>query len=681
MSARLIAVILLAASLAAPASERSMGNLRELPSTASQARTPGRMMRNVVSLPSSVDLSSSFPAPMNQGFIGSCVSWSSGYAVKSYYEKIDHGWAMDSDSQKFCANFLYNQVNGGRDGGSYVSDNFLILATRGCAPLSAQPYSWSDFYTWPTAAQCASALDYRNGLVSGQPYAWVPRTNLTAIKEKLADGTPLVMTMCVDRAWDYLGAAKNYVWHPNKADIRGWHAITVVGYDNAVTDGAGHVGALKIQNSWGRDWGNGGRAYVAYSALSTTSVGSAFYFGADRRNYASTIKGRVTVSHPKRGSVTITAGVGSASAPAWSYRFYDAMNLMDATHANVDTTIDLSAAASYWPPTEAQPWWIKVGDAHSDGSTGSLTAFSVAQGATTFASATTLPLSIPDGSNALVRITGVPPTVTAPVISSPLTASAVVGRAFTYRIVASNSPTSYAAAPLPAGLSVNTSTGVISGVTGAVLTMNVTITATNSAGSASATLALSSVSPAPVISSATNASATVGNRFAFRVTAENSPTSFSANNLPSGLKLNAITGDITGTPKSAGSYTVKLTARNATGSGTMSLKIKVAGKATRASVIGSTVSVAATADSAFVYQMTASKSPRSYSAVGLPDGLSINPATGRVSGTPTMPGVYNVKISAVNKYGTTVTMMILKVNAVSAIQRTAMINSPNHNEL
>ena len=50
-----------------------------------------------------------------------------------------------------------------------------------------------------------------------------------------------------------------------------------------------------------------------------------------------------------------------------------------------------------------------------------------------------------------------------PVITSATSASGIAGSAFSYQITASNSPTSYGATGLPPGLTVNTSTGLISG--------------------------------------------------------------------------------------------------------------------------------------------------------------------------------------------------------------------------
>ena len=80
---------------------------------------------------------------------------------------------------------------------------------------------------------------------------------------------------------------------------------------------------------------------------------------------------------------------------------------------------------------------------------------------------------------------GAPPSIT-----SPLASSATVGIAYSYQITATNSPTGFNAAGLPAGLSVNTNTGLISGTPAASGSYNVQISATNSYGTGSAALVL-----------------------------------------------------------------------------------------------------------------------------------------------------------------------------------------------
>lgn len=83
-----------------------------------------------------------------------------------------------------------------------------------------------------------------------------------------------------------------------------------------------------------------------------------------------------------------------------------------------------------------------------------------------------------------------------PVITSATTATATVGTAFSYQITATNSPTGYLATGLPAGLSLNTTTGLISGSPTTAGTAAVTITAINAVGSINATLTITISNPA-----------------------------------------------------------------------------------------------------------------------------------------------------------------------------------------
>ena len=84
-----------------------------------------------------------------------------------------------------------------------------------------------------------------------------------------------------------------------------------------------------------------------------------------------------------------------------------------------------------------------------------------------------------------------------PVITSALSASGIFGQAFGYLITASNSPTSFNATPLPAGLSVSAA-GLISGTPSVLGQFNIAISATNSGGTGEATLMLQ-IDPIPQI--------------------------------------------------------------------------------------------------------------------------------------------------------------------------------------
>lgn len=97
-----------------------------------------------------------------------------------------------------------------------------------------------------------------------------------------------------------------------------------------------------------------------------------------------------------------------------------------------------------------------------------------------------------------------------PAINSNATASGTVGANFTYQVTATNSPTSYAAVDaLPAGLVLNSSTGVISGIPSAAGTTTTHLTATNASGT-SAQFALTTTIAAATSSSAGTPAAPLG---------------------------------------------------------------------------------------------------------------------------------------------------------------------------
>lgn len=171
-----------------------------------------------------------------------------------------------------------------------------------------------------------------------------------------------------------------------------------------------------------------------------------------------------------------------------------------------------------------------------------------------------------------------------PVISGPTSASATVGVPFSYQISASNDPFSYSAVGLPTGLVLSVSTGEISGTPVFAGTSTVALEATNLQGTGSGTLTItveeaSTPGGEPQITSPLNASGTVGAAFSYAIEATNDPTAYAATGLPGGLSVDTSTGVISGTPVTAATTDVTISATNAEGtdSGTLRLVVSPSG--------------------------------------------------------------------------------------------------------
>lgn len=168
-----------------------------------------------------------------------------------------------------------------------------------------------------------------------------------------------------------------------------------------------------------------------------------------------------------------------------------------------------------------------------------------------------------------------------PVISSAATVTGSVGTSFTYNIIASNNPTIYGASPaLPAGLSLNTTTGIISGIplATAVGTNTYSIIAKNAGGSSTAlSLTITITPPVPIIVGSRFVNGVVLQSFSYLPTLSPSTPStstawaISEGALPPGLVLTTSTGLISGTPTATGFYSFTLSATNV-GSGVTGYK-------------------------------------------------------------------------------------------------------------
>lgn len=285
--------------------------------------------------PASIDhsVSSHFPPIGNQDGEGSCTAWASGYYIKTFQEASEHDWDLSGASwvggysgaptvsyqdRIMSPDFLYHQINGGEDNGSYFSDAFKLMGHIGICTWQEMPYDPGDSTSWPSESAWREAALYRGD--SSKSYVFFSGNGLDQARDLLSSGHLLLIG--VDGGLMYeMATMDNYV----SPSVN--HANSIVGYDDNwsyTEDGETRYGAFKIANSWGDTWAeesnNDGCWWMSYTCMQErVSYG---YLYEDLDGYEPTLIAVFQATHSARENCAVKVGVGVDETTGQEKDFY-----------------------------------------------------------------------------------------------------------------------------------------------------------------------------------------------------------------------------------------------------------------------------------------------------------------------------------------------------------------------
>jgi C1A family cysteine protease len=217
-------------------------------------------------LPPKKDISAGFPAPYDQGQLGSCTGNAIAGAIQ--FDQKKQGIRKFMPSRLFIY-FNERAMEGtiNSDAGAQVRDGIKSIANQGVCPETEWPYDIKKFADKPPA-QCFT--DAKKCEAVG--YQRLVSTNLGQLKGCIASGYPFVFGFTVYESFESDEVAKSGVLNmpgPKEKKVGG-HAVVAVGYDDATL-------RFLVRNSWGKDWGMKGYFTMPYSYATSTNLADDFW--------------------------------------------------------------------------------------------------------------------------------------------------------------------------------------------------------------------------------------------------------------------------------------------------------------------------------------------------------------------------------------------------------------------
>jgi C1A family cysteine protease len=227
-----------------------------------------RIAEPVEPLPAAIDLTAIFPAIVDQQQLSSCTAATTA-ALISYFQRKAYDRSLDA-SVLFLYKLSRNLLGVSGDSGAVLRTTMQALRLFGAVPEPVWPSQPVSLDVEPQAFHYAYASNYKAKVYYRLDEPGMPAAALLArVRTNLAAQLPSMFGLVVFPSI-VLAGPDGAIAPPARGERPAeCHALVAAGYDDAKTirnpiDGRTTTGALRVRNSWGAAWGDGGYGWLPY---------------------------------------------------------------------------------------------------------------------------------------------------------------------------------------------------------------------------------------------------------------------------------------------------------------------------------------------------------------------------------------------------------------------------------
>lgn len=218
------------------------------------------LTRSYTSLPKSWSLRQYCPVAEDQGDYQTCVGWATAYAARTICEVVKNGWKNKdkNTAEAFSPLFVYGNIKQSGttecNRGTSLDDAMKLLKNTGVVKKKSFDAICVDYVSKNLKDEASRYKIDDYFLLFGPSHSYDDAVSKT--KKAISENCPVVIAFQTFNSFKSQGFD---CWNGDASGEFGHHAMCVVGYDDSK-----YGGAFQLMNSWGKEWGTDGFAWVRY---------------------------------------------------------------------------------------------------------------------------------------------------------------------------------------------------------------------------------------------------------------------------------------------------------------------------------------------------------------------------------------------------------------------------------